>query len=84
MCAGMEVEDGPQTRRSCRYEVLNADRRPSLARSLQAPVMHGPHFLAQRLREVTAVSDDEHTILGDLEQLEKGSERLTIKVGYNN
>ena len=53
---------------------------PVVARRLEAAVTHSPHFLAQRLGEVTVVGDDEHTALELLERLDKGSERFTIEV----
>ena len=53
---------------------------PVVARGLKRTVAHRPDFLAQRLREVAVVGDDEDTSLKDLERLNKGSERLAIEI----
>ena len=53
---------------------------PVVARRFEAAVTHRPHFLAQRLGEVTVMGDDEDTTFEHLQCLNKGSERLTIEV----
>jgi hypothetical protein len=42
---------------------------PVVTRGLQVPITHGPHFLADRLEEVTVVRNDEHTTQSTLNPL---------------
>lgn len=53
---------------------------PVVTRSLEGTITHGPNLSTERFREVTVVSDNEHTTLEFLESLNERSERLTIKV----